>query len=112
MLANDPHRQAPNKLRLKTKLHKIAGLHRFQRPLFVGNIPGCRREADGRIPQPFANNFLQSAESAAHHEQNVPGVDDCGLLLSTPLGQVHHRLNLAGNIIGRASRDFSFLHQF
>src|SRR5205823_1085049 len=64
-----------------------------------------------RFAHPFADDFVQAAESPADHEENMLGVDGGGLRLFATIRQVHHSLKLAGNVIRSARRHFCFFHQ-
>ncbi len=55
-------------------------------------------------------DLLQPGKRAADDEENVFGVDGGGGFL-TPLSEVHHGLNLAGDIVRGPRRHLGFLHQ-
>ena len=68
-------------------------------------------ETNGSFAQPLLDNLLQSIKRAADDEQNVFRVD-AGRRFFPALSHVHHGLNLAADIVGRASRHLRLFHQF
>src|SRR5882672_692670 len=109
-MANNPNRQAANKFRLKPEFYEVPGLGmiqdflgRFQRVVLGG-------EAYGGLRQTPANDFFQPAESAANNEENMLGVDGVGRFAAA-LVEIHHGLDLAGDVVRRASGDLGLFHQ-
>src|SRR6266567_1279723 len=110
-MANDPDREAANKFWLEAEFYEVPRLgliqdffRRFQRAV-LGS------ETDGGLGQTPADDFFQSAESAANNEQNMLGVDGAGGFAAA-LVEIHHGLDLASDVVRRASRDFGFFHEF
>src|SRR5258708_26107644 len=110
-MANDTERQAANKLRLEAEFYEVPGLGLIQN--FLGGFQRAvlGSEAYGGLGQTPADDFFQSAKSAAHNEQNMLGVDGAGGFAAA-LVEIHHGLDLAGDVVRRASRDLGFFHEF
>src|SRR6266699_6103099 len=110
MMADNADGQSPNEFGLETELDKIARLNVLEDLLIADlGLGGCGK-TDAGLAHPFADDLFQSAESAAHHEQNMLRVDNGGLLLAA-LSEIHHGLELARDVVRRAGRDFRFLHE-
>src|SRR5882762_7861218 len=109
-MANDTNRQAANKFWLEAEFYEVPGLGLIQD--FFGSFQRAvlGREADGGLGQTPADDFFQSTESAANNEQNMLGVDGAGGF-ATALVEIHHGLDLAGDVVRRASRDLGLFHQ-
>ena len=67
-------------------------------------------KADRGFAHALLDDLLQAAEGAADDEQDVLGVDGAGRFAAA-LGEIHHRLDLAGDVAGRAGRHLGFLHE-
>src|SRR5579883_2774159 len=97
-MANHAHRQASDKFGLEPKLDEIPGLSLAQDCFGLLFGPFLRREADGCVAQSPAHYLFQTLESAADNEQNMTGVDG-GRRLAPALREIHHRLDLTGDIV-------------
>ena len=98
-MADHTHRQAANKLRLEPELNEIARLPVTQH-LFGGvqrTILGPK--ADRGLAQPPLDDLFQPAEGATDNEQDVLRVDRARRFAAA-LVEIHHRLDLAGDVIG------------
>src|SRR5260221_870848 len=110
-MANDADREAANEFGFEPEFYKIPGLRLiedvfggFQRAVLGG-------KAYGGLGQTPVDDFFQAAEGTADNEENMLGVDGAGGFAAA-LVEIHHGLDLAGDVVRRASRDFGFFHEF
>src|ERR1017187_1027590 len=102
-MADHTHRQAANKLRLEPELHEVA-LWPVAQHLFGGvqrTLLGPK--ADRGLAQPPLDDLFQPAKCTADDEQYVLRVDRARRFPAS-LVEIHHRLDLAGNVIRSEER--------
>src|SRR5579859_5683060 len=97
-MTHHPHRQPADKLWLEAELDKILGLrvvedivNRLRRSFLCG-------KSDAGLAQTAANDFFQTVKCTADNEEDVLGINRGGRF-SAALGEIHHGLNLAGDIV-------------
>src|SRR6185369_14204273 len=109
-MANHSRWQAPDEFRLETELDEIASLGVEQD--FIGAIEGALPggETNRGFAKAAADDLLQTTESAADNEEDMLRID--GRRCFAPaLREIHHGLDLAGNIVGGTRGHFRFLHE-
>jgi len=103
--------QTANKFRLKAKLNKNRESVNGRAPL--PSFPAVVLSPQIRSWLPAKRCwmiFSRPPKRAAHDEKNVLRVD-CGRGFLASLREIHHCLDLAGNIVRRTGRNFCLLHQ-
>src|ERR1035441_9036404 len=98
-MANHAHRQTPNELRLEPELNEVARLPVSQHIFGLLQRSLLGRKADRGLAQPPLDYLLQPAKSAADNKQDVLRVDRARRFPAA-LREIHHRLDLARDVIG------------
>src|ERR1035438_3651498 len=98
-MANHSHRQAADELRLEPELNEVARLPVAQHVLWGLQWALLGRKADRGLAQPPLDNLFQPAKRTADNEQDVLRVDRARRFPAA-LGEIHHRLDLARDVIG------------
>src|SRR5579862_7000722 len=109
-MAHDSNRQASDKFRLKAEVDEVLGLAFGQNSLGSLLRTLLSAETNRRFSHASPDNFLQSLKGAANNKQNVLGVNR-GWRFATSLSEIHHRLDLSGNIVLGTSRHLGFFHE-
>src|SRR5690348_7885463 len=97
-MTHHAHGKPSNEFRFEAELDEIRRLSCGEH---LGRVVDWRfacREADSGLAQAPSNDLLQTAKGAADDEQNMFGID-CGRRFASALSKIHHRLDLAGDII-------------
>ena len=84
VLTNHAHRQPADKLRLEPVLDEILRRHMLKE-LVVHHLNRFGLKSYLSLPNAPRHLFLQLFECAAHHEENVPGIDRLALGFAAPL---------------------------
>src|ERR1035437_7264510 len=98
-MADHAPRQATDKLRLEPELNEFAPLPQAQHLFARLQRSLLGRKADRGLAQPPLDYLLQPAKRAADNEQDVLRVDRARRFPAA-LGEIHHRLDLARDVIG------------